>query len=330
MGQLGYWRTFLLKKLRQVLVSCLVVSILSAVFMGTVYASETTYETNSWITIQFIGNAPGMDEERGYNGDFGWNHTFSDPTLKIIYDVNLTIRAWDVDYVLGEYDRVYADGVYVGELMGENGTWTETSFLIDPSLLYDDGILHVWLDIDALENMYTVEVDWSRLRTHWDYIDPVGNASDELGCLRDLYTYDETVYAVGSGFPPDVDIDIYVVPDQEWIVDMVIPADVSSDGVNTVHTSATGTFDPVIIWPALLRPGAYDVVFDVEQDGLYTEYFETYTDGVDDPNHPGFVVDWLVGGEVLAANPLELLAPYLMVGTTVAGTLAALYRKRRP
>ncbi len=128
------------KRLYQALAGCLVLSLLSAVFTVTASASETTYETNSWITIQLIGSAPGMDEERGYNGDFGWNHTFSDPTLKIIYDVNLTIMAWDVDYILGEYDRVYADGVYVGELMGENGTWTETSFLIDPSLLYDDGI----------------------------------------------------------------------------------------------------------------------------------------------------------------------------------------------
>ncbi len=318
------------KRLHKVLVVCLVLSFLSAVVLVPASASETTYEANSWVTIQTIGGAPGMDEERGYNEDFGWQHSFSDPASKIIYDVNLTIRAWDVDYAVGEYDRVYADGVLVGELMGENGTWSETSFLIDPAMLYDNGLLNVWVDIDALENMYTVEIDWSRLRTHWDWIDPVGNASDNIGCLRDLYTYDETVYAIGSFFPPDVDIDIYVVPDQEWTVGMVIPADVSSDGVNTVHTNATGAFDPVVIWPALLKPGAYDVVFDVEQDGLYTEYLEAYTDGVDDPNHPGFVVDWLVGGEVLAANPLELLAPYLVAGTTVAGTLAVLYRKRRP
>jgi hypothetical protein len=298
--------------------------------MVTGYASETTYETNSWITIQLIGSAPGMDEERNATQDFGWSHTFSDPTIKIIYDVNLTIRAWDVDYILGEYDRVYADGVLVGELMGENGTWSETSFLIDPSMLYDDGNLNVWLDIDALENMYTVEVDWSRLRTHWDYIDPVGNASDGSGSLRDLYEYYETVYAVGSLFPPDVDLDIYVVPDLEWTVGMAIPNDVSSDGVNTVHTTVNGTFDPIVIWPAPLKPGAYDVVFDVAQDGLYTEYFEAYTDGVDNPNHPGFIVDWLVGGEILVTNPLAMLAPYIVVAATATGTLAVLYRKRRP
>ncbi len=316
------------KRLHQALAGCLVLSLLSAVFTVTASASETTYETNSWITIQYIGSAPGMDEERGYNGDFGWNHTFSDPTLKIIYDVNLTIMAWDVDYILGEYDRVYADGVYMGELMGENGTWTETSFLIDPSLLYDDGELHVWLDIDALESGYTVEIDWSRLRTHWDFIDPVGNASDGAGSLRDVYMYDETVYAVGSGFPPDVDIDIYVVPDQEWTLDMAIPADVSSDGVNTVHTTVNGTFDPVVIWPAFLWPGEYDVVFDVEQDGVYTEYFESYTDAVDHPNHPGFVVKMPVGGEILSVNPLQTLAPYLVAAATIVGTIAILYRKR--
>ena len=74
---------------------------------------EEVEESNSWITIQWIGGAPGMDEYRWGDEDFGWTHTF-DPECKEIYDVSLTIRAWDVDYAQGERDAVYADGVFLG------------------------------------------------------------------------------------------------------------------------------------------------------------------------------------------------------------------------
>ena len=60
------------KRLRQVLVGCLVLSLFSAIIPLTVSASETTYETNSWITIQYIGSAPGMDEYRGWDPKTGF------------------------------------------------------------------------------------------------------------------------------------------------------------------------------------------------------------------------------------------------------------------
>lgn len=127
----------------------------------------TTIEANSWITIQYIGSAPGMDEYRFSDQDFGWTHTF-DPTGKVIYDVELKIMTWDVDFEQGERDNIYADGQLLGPLTGGSGEqWSETTFPINQCLL-NDGQLDIWLDIDTTNKAWASLIDWSQLRTHWD------------------------------------------------------------------------------------------------------------------------------------------------------------------
>jgi hypothetical protein len=131
----------------------------------------STIEADSWITIQIIGNAPGMDEYT--HTDFGWTHTF-DPTGKQIFDVQLTIEAYDVDFDQGEIDNVYADGLLLGALVGDTGeNWTTTVFPISP-LMLADGQLNVWIDIDVLGGGWDVLIDYSQLRTHWDVIPAPG------------------------------------------------------------------------------------------------------------------------------------------------------------
>ncbi|MDI6888732.1 MAG: hypothetical protein QMC78_03425 [Methanocellales archaeon] len=59
---------------------------------------------------QTITDAPGMDEYRWYNQDFGWTHTF-DPTGKEIISAKLEIRAWNVDWGepwYMEHDIIYS------------------------------------------------------------------------------------------------------------------------------------------------------------------------------------------------------------------------------
>ena len=139
---------------------------------GQMNTNETsTVEANSWITVQIIGSAPGMDEYT--MTDFGWTHTF-DPTGKQIFDVELTIMAYDVDYDQGERNYVYADGQFLGSLAGDTGeNWTETTFPINPALLAD-GQLNIWVDIDALNGGWLNIIDYSQLRTHWDFIPAPG------------------------------------------------------------------------------------------------------------------------------------------------------------
>ena len=139
---------------------------------GLMNSTETsTIDADSWITIQYIGNAAGMDEYT--MTDFGWTHTF-DPTGKQIFDVELTIMAYDVDFDQGERNNVYADGVLLGPLAGDTGeNWTETVLPIDPAMLAD-GQLNVWLDNDALDGGWLNIIDYSRLKTHWDFIPAPG------------------------------------------------------------------------------------------------------------------------------------------------------------
>lgn len=139
---------------------------------GQMNSTETsTVKANSWITIQTIGDAPGMDEYTMV--DFGWTHTF-DPTKKVIFDASLTIMAYDVDFDQGERNNVYADGQFLGPLEGDTGeNWTTTVLPIDPAMLAD-GQLNIWLDIDALDGGWLNIVDYSQLSTHWDVIPAPG------------------------------------------------------------------------------------------------------------------------------------------------------------
>lgn len=93
-------------------------------------------DADSWVTVQIIGGAPGMDEYRWYNEDFGRTHTF-DPGCKIIHDVRLSIRAYDVDWAEGERDAIWVDGRRVGYLRGSDGSWHTTNFNIPPDWLND-------------------------------------------------------------------------------------------------------------------------------------------------------------------------------------------------
>ena len=157
---------------------------------------------------------------------------------------------------------------------------------------------------------------------------PTGESTDSVGVGRKTYTTEEIVYATGSGFPANTDVDVYIVGDDAWTDGMVIPPDVSTDGMNTVPTDGTGDLvGPANVWPPPLTPGEYDMVFDVNQNGVYN----AGVDVVDDPNHPGFVVQSEpVGGIAVPVNRLGLLAPWLgLVGLAgLAALTVALVRKR--
>ena len=77
----------------------------------------------------------------------------------------------------------------------------------------------------------------------------VGEATDSQGVGLSVFSAGADVYATGSGFPPNKDVDLYIVPAQTWTDGMPIPSDVSSDGVNTVQTDAQGNFGPTLVWP---------------------------------------------------------------------------------
>jgi len=136
--------------------------------------AESTDETDSWTTWQKIGNAPGMDEYRWGNKDFGWKHTFADAECRQIDWLRFKIRAWDVDFAEGERDAVYVDGVKIGYLEGSDEQWSTTEFYLDPAYLAD-GKLKVFIDIDETKGEFAVTIDWSKIVVQWDCEPPVAD-----------------------------------------------------------------------------------------------------------------------------------------------------------
>ena len=147
--------------------------------------------------------------------------------------------------------------------------------------------------------------------------------------MKDTYFTDQTVYATGTGFRPQTNVDVYIVGDRAWTDGDPIPADVSG-GKETVTTDGAGDLAPAAVWPPPLTVGQYDMVFDANQNGVY----DAATDAVDDPNHPGFVVQIRpapVGGIVVPVDKLGLVASWL--GLAALASLAvftvALVRRGR-
>jgi hypothetical protein len=100
---------------------------------------------------------PGMDpfddyHYRWHDQDWGWTHTFNPsefPDVTINW-ATLDIYAFDADF--GEVDLIEGDGILLGKLDGTpEDSWDLTTFNLDALALEQllDGIMNVWMDIDA-------------------------------------------------------------------------------------------------------------------------------------------------------------------------------------
>ena len=110
---------------------------------------------------------------RGYSEDWGWTHsvTFDTTSPFTILSATLSIESWDVDTSGGndclrpdEIDIIKvgtsngSGGVSLGNLEGNNKTWSTTTFTLDSEALSklvindNTGTLQVWIDISSLEH----------------------------------------------------------------------------------------------------------------------------------------------------------------------------------
>jgi len=145
---------------------------------------------------------------------------------------------------------------------------------------------------------------------------PLVESCDSLGAKKDNFNLYEDVRANGSGFLPNATYDFYIVNDTEiWIDSMPIPTRVS--GTATSITSDTnGTVLPVIVWADPPTEGAYDIVVDVNKNGLY-DYGIDALDNNDVEITAGFVIPEF---QVLSA---------LLLFQLVAVAVVVLAKKRR-
>jgi hypothetical protein len=158
---------------------------------------------------------------------------------------------------------------------------------------------------------------------------PIGRTTDSDGLPKDTYAPEETVYVTGTRFVPSTSVHVYIVPDRAWIDGMTIPADVSHDGMSAVMADSEGGLGPAAVWPSPLTPGEYDVVLDANRNG----YYDAATDAVDDPNHPGFVVEDIVvvvgpglGGTIVYTDPQGLVTSIVIPSTAVRRSVDLCFR----
>jgi len=111
---------------------------------------------------------------------------------------------------------------------------------------------------------------------------PSAASSSVAGAHTDPYRVDADVYGTGSGFTT-ANVDIYVVPDQDWNNGNPIPSEVT--GAAETVSVVNGEIAPVLARHARLVIGEYDIVIDANRNGVY----DASTDGLDSGS-PGFVV----------------------------------------
>jgi len=91
---------------------------------------------------------------------------------------------------------------------------------------------------------------------------------DMAGAKKDTFMVGDDVYANGTGYQPRATYDIYVVEDVTWVDGMAIPPRVPGT-TTTVTTDTNGNIPPTLLWSSPLTPGKYDILVDVDGDGLY-------------------------------------------------------------
>ena len=98
---------------------------------------------------------------------------------------------------------------------------------------------------------------------------PTVESCNVTGAKRDIFVLNEDVYSNGTGFLPTTTYDLYVVNDVDvWIDGMSIPSRIA-DTATSILSDANGTLIPVIVWSNPSTIGEYDVVVDVNANGLY-------------------------------------------------------------
>ncbi|MCW4030555.1 MAG: hypothetical protein NWE92_13030 [Candidatus Bathyarchaeota archaeon] len=102
---------------------------------------------------------------------------------------------------------------------------------------------------------------------------PTIQSCDQFGNLKDTFNLGEPVAVKGTGYDPLKTYNVYLVDDTEWTEGMSIPSRVTST-TNTITTQSDGTLGTPVIYsnPA---PGKYDIIIDVNANGLYDSGIDT-------------------------------------------------------
>lgn len=146
-------------------------------------------------------------------------------------------------------------------------------------------------------------------------IEPFIESCNEDGGQKDVFSQGDNMYVTG-GFFPSGTFEIYVVNDVEtWTDGMAIPSRVLGTET-TVSSNLEGHIPPTNVWSNLQTLGEYDIVIDVNDNGLY----DLGVDALDDND-----LEITAGVEVIS----EIISSSLLI-LVIAITLGVIiYRKQK-
>jgi hypothetical protein len=109
-------------------------------------------------------------------------------------------------------------------------------------------------------------------------VPPTIESYDDWQNIDNDFFPSDTIYVKGSGYPKEVaTYDLYFVPDDSWTDGMTIPTPAHS---TTVTTDANGDVPHTAAWssPPSITVGAYDIVVDVNGNGVYDKDVDALDD----------------------------------------------------
>lgn len=93
-------------------------------------------------------------------------------------------------------------------------------------------------------------------------------SSDASGTEKNIFDLNEKVYCYAGNLPVNTEVKIYVVDNKDdWKAGNSL-TDVSGGEENLTTNSSGGIWPPENIWSSQLTAGKYDIVVDIDQDGL--------------------------------------------------------------
>ena len=233
---------------------------------------------------------------------------YSDPTVTNINVSSLNLYEIDETYKPAEFVTPQSAcminstgaGNFTLRFTDISGADSILVYKIDPSSTPPDQ----WVLLDAITTAdtvtFTMEVGDPPV-VFCSCAPPTAASSSITGAHIDRFRVDADVYATGSGFTPGTNVNIHVVPDQDWNDGDQIPQDITGT-VETVSVNG-GNIAPVLVWPAPLVVGEYDIVIDANRNGVY----DAHVDGLDSGS-PGFVVIDMPSVPVPALAPIGIIA----------------------
>ncbi len=132
---------------------------------------------------------------------------------------------------------------------------------------------------------------------------------------KDVFELGETVYVAGNGYSPSTTYNLYVVEDvATWTDGVTIPPRVLGTAI-TISSNSEGGIPPTVAWSNPQIVGKYDIVVDVNDNGVY----DSGLDALDDSD-----VEVTAGAQIIPEFPTGIVLTIF-----VSITLFALIIKKK-